>query len=241
MDPEVAKSLNTIYEKGQDLYNSFFNDRIKECKVPLSDVISKPTTFTFLRPPPANLDRSKTKSNSNRSSTAIITQMFVSLQARPESNIEDFFRHEIAKEPPSLAFKGKLRSGTKSQIVECLPGGPFHGSNPLTKKVTVVIFDMPAIVHMIRPNKANSFLEYAEQQLLPYLESERSQASRIDAVWDQYKEGSLKNQTRMKRLGESVSKRRIVEGKLPISKGKHWDEFLKVSENKDQLFSFSCR
>ena len=34
------------------------------------------------------------------------------LQARPESNIYHFFRHENAKEPPFLAFKEKLRSGT---------------------------------------------------------------------------------------------------------------------------------
>ena len=67
--------------------------------------------------------------------------------------MEDFFRHENAKEPPSLSCKGKLRSGTKSQIIKCLPGGPFRGSNPLTKQATVAIFDMPAIVHIIKPNK----------------------------------------------------------------------------------------
>ena len=206
--------------------------------MPLSDVISKPNVFTFSRVPPANLDKPKTKPSSVKSSTAIITQMFVSLQARTESNIEDFFRHENAREPPSLAFKGKLRSGTKSQIIECLPGGPFRGSNPLTKQATVVIFYMAAIVHMIRPNNVNRFDEYTDIQLLPYMESGANQASRIDAVWDQYKEGSLKNQTRMKRLGESMCKRRVVAETLPIPKGKAWDDFLKVSENKDELFPF---
>ena len=42
----------------------------------------------------------------------------------------------------------------------------------------------------------------------------------------------------MKRLGETVSKRRVVAEKLPIPKGKDWDNFLKVSENKDHLFPF---
>ena len=65
-----------------------------------------------------------------------------------------------------------------------------------------------------------------------------NQASRIDAVWDQYKEGSLNKtkQKRMKRLGETVSKRRVVANKLPIPTGKHWDDFLKLSENKDVFF-----
>ena len=237
VDPEVAKSLNTIYETGQELYNTFCNERIKKCTVPLSDIISKPKIFTFSHPPPANLEKSK-KPSSNKTSTAIITQMFVSLQARPESNIDDFFRHENAKEPPSLSLKGKLRSGTKSQIVHCLPGWPFSRSNALTKQATVVIFYMPAIVHIIKPNRANTFGEYTGLQLIPYIESEVNQASRIDLVWDQYKEGSLKNQTRMKRLGETASKRRVVADKLPIPKGKHWDDFLKVSENKEEFFPY---
>ena len=162
--------------------------------------------------------------------------MFVSLQARPDSNMDDFFKHENAKEPPALAFKGKLRSGTKSQIVQCLPGWPFSRNNALDKEATVVIFDMPAIVHMIKPNRASSFAEYVDLQLLPYIESEMKEASRIDAVWDQYKECSLKNQTKMKRLGDSVSKRMVVADRLPVPKGKQWDDFLKVSENKDGIF-----
>ena len=97
---------------------------------------------------------------------------------------------------------------------------------------------MPAIVHIIKPNRANTFGEYTGLQLIPYIESEVNQASRIDLVWDQYKEGSLKNQTRMKRLGETASKRRVVADKLPIPKGKHWDDFLKVSENKEEFFPY---
>ena len=73
-----------------------------------------------------------------------LLELPIFLKARPEWNMEDFFRHENAKEPPSLSCKGKLRSGTKSQIIKCLPGGPFRGSNPLTKQATVAIFYMPA-------------------------------------------------------------------------------------------------
>ena len=97
---------------------------------------------------------------------------------------------------------------------------------------------MPAIVHMIKPNRANSFAEYVDLQLLPYIESEMKQASRIDTVWDQYKECSLKNQTRMKRLGESVSKRRVVADRLLVPKGKQWGDFLKVSEIRINFFPY---
>ena len=62
------------------------------------------------------------------------------LQARPESNINDFFRYENAKEPSFLAFNEKRRSGTKSQIIQCLPGWPCNRSNTITILATVVIF-----------------------------------------------------------------------------------------------------
>ena len=62
--------------------------------------------------------------------------------------------------------------------------------------------------------------------------------TRIDAVWDRHSETSLKSQTRTKRLG-SVKERRIrPSNNVPIPKGKEWQKFLKVSENKDELFKY---
>ena len=34
VDPEVAHSLNSILEKGKDLYDTFKNNRIEKCIVP---------------------------------------------------------------------------------------------------------------------------------------------------------------------------------------------------------------
>ena len=42
----------------------------------------------------------------------------------------------------------------------------------------------------------------------------------------------------MKRLGESVSKRRAVADRLPFQKGKQLDNFLKVNENKNDFFPY---
>jgi hypothetical protein len=56
-------------------------------------------------------------------------------------------------------------------------------------------------------------------------------------VWDRYPQ-DLKNQTRVKRLGETAARRTRVLEKVPLPKGKDWQAFLKVSENKDELFRF---
>ena len=239
MDPEVSKSLQELPTIGKSMYLKFVKERIEECTIPLSDVIPKAKLYTFLQLPPVKLDKGTDKLASCKASAAIVTQMFVSLQARPDSNMDEFFMHENSRDPPSLSNKGKLRAGTKSQILGCLPGMPAHGKNATVKQASVVILDMPAVVHIIKPQRANVFGEYAGMHLLPFMENQMNTCTtRIDAVWDLYPQDSLKNQTRVKRLGESTAKRTRVSEKVPIPKGKDWQAFLKVSENKDELFKF---
>ena len=62
--------------------------------------------------------------------------------------------------------------------------------------------------------------------------------TRIDTVWDLYPHDSLKNQTPEKRLRKITARRKRVSEKIPIPKGRDWQAFLKVSENKDELFTF---
>ena len=165
--------------------------------------------------------------------------MFISLQARPEADMADFFKYENSPFPPSLSDQGKLRQGTKSKILECLPGIPNAGKNPARNKASVIVLDMPAVIHMVKPQKANTFGDYISHHLLPFLHAQMNDSTkRIDAVWDRYPEKSLKNQTRTKRLG-TVKERRIkASNNVPIPKGKEWQNYLKVSENKEDLFKY---
>ncbi len=80
---------------------------------------------------------------------------------------------------------------------------------------------MPAVIHIIQPQRANVFGEYAQMHLLPFMENQMNTCTtRIDAVWDRYPRDSLKNQTRVKRLGETAARWTRVSEKVPIRKGK---------------------
>ena len=46
------------------------------------------------------------KTASYMSTAAVVTQMLISLQSRPDSNMAEFFIHENAREPPALSDKG---------------------------------------------------------------------------------------------------------------------------------------
>jgi hypothetical protein len=115
---------------------------------------------------------------------------------------------------------------------------PDPGLSQAAKEASVVVCDMSAVIHMVKPHRANVFGDYTEKQLLPFLESQITENTRrIDAIWDTYHVASLKSQTRARR-GESLCQRTRVSANIPIPKGAKWQKFLKESHNKDNLFQF---
>ncbi len=80
---------------------------------------------------------------------------------------------------------GKLRLGTKSDIVSCLENliDIDEVSNP---KVDAVILDGAAIVNMLRHRTADTFSEYASKIFLPYITKQLQGVQRLDVVWDEY-------------------------------------------------------
>ena len=174
------------------------------------------------------------KTASYKFTAAVVTQILISLQARPDSNMAEFFIHENARDPPALSDKGKLKPGTKSQILGCLPSMPRYGNDPTPKQASVVILDMGAVIHMVRPTHAKVLGEYTSMHLLPFMESqEMPRTTRIDAVCDCYHKHSLKNQTRTKRQAGGGIQGTWLSTKIPIPRWKDWQQFLSINQNKD--------
>ena len=81
--------------------------------------------------------------------------------------MEGFFVHENQRFPPSLFQYGKLRSGTKSDLLSCLEkNGPAQAQRP---SVEALLLDGTAIVNMLKPGASKIFQEYSEAVFLPYL------------------------------------------------------------------------
>ena len=95
---------------------------------------------------------------------------------------------------------------------------PDPGRSPATKDASVIILDIAAVVHIIKPHRASVFGEYVQMHLLPYIQSQMPDSTtRVDAVWDTYTEAGLKSQTRGKR-GETARHRTRVSAKIPLPK-----------------------
>ena len=112
--------------------------------------------FTFTNRP-VNA-RTGSKAGSAQRNSSLITKLFLSLQYRPHADMEEFFRYENQREPPSLSNQGSLRSGNKSDIIECLKAPTGRAAE--AKVATVVVLDMAAVVHMVRPTSAHTFRDY---------------------------------------------------------------------------------
>jgi len=152
---------------------------------------------------------------------SLLSGLYIASQIR-SGDLDQFYQHESQAYPPALSQMGKLRTGTKSDLVGCLEDlVPTQDLSP-TPVVQVVLLDGAAIVNMLRPGSANTFSDYATQVFLSYITSQLQHMNRLDVVWDEYIADSLKAETRTLR-GKGI--RRPVEP-FNLIPG-NWQEFFR--------------
>ena len=238
-DPEILNSLKNIKPEGDRQAKQFLESVMEKGEKSVLDTIPRNNFYTLQNRPPPVLPKERKGTNSNP--TATVIRYFMSIKDRPEEDKDDFFRHENLTCPPSLSHKGGMYSGSKSGITDCLPCMPNPGKNPLRMKATVAVFDMAAVIHMLKPGmKTSTFEEFYHNDLKPYLmRNIGPDVTRIDCIFESYSQGddSLKTGLRIKR-GGNLSRRTRVGAKIPIPRGVAWAEFLKISENKKTMFEF---
>ena len=226
MDDAVAVSLSKIHEVGQALHKEHVNARLDKVTVPLSDTIKRNNMFTFAN----RLDPRKKESKVGilKHNTTLITQLFLSLQPRPDADMLEFFKFENQREPPALSDRSSLRAGTKSDILKCMHAPTGHAIPAI--QATVQVVDMAAIIHMVPPTRALTFNEYVPMHIVPFLKAQMSTTvQRIDAVWDTYPEQNLKSQTQQRRgSGTRTRLEPDGDGNTPIPK-RDWQSYLKKS------------
>ncbi len=127
--------------------------------------------------------------SSLKNDCSLFFRMYIASQMR-DGDLDDFFEHEKQACPPSLSQLGKLRTGTKSDLVGCLEDlVPAQEDAPNTG---VQVLDGVAIVNILLPGAAKTFSDYAKYVFSPYITSQLQHVNRVDVVWDEYFPESLK-------------------------------------------------
>ena len=235
MDATVVKSVRTVEELGQKQFQEFCTTRLDERKISLFDVIKRNKIQLFSSPPaPKETTKDKMKIASLKSNCSLFSRLYISCQVR-EGDLDSFFTHENQSYPPSLSQYGTLRSGNKSDLLFCLERlCPAKAEKP---SVDVLLLDGAAIVNMLKPTGAcKTFAEYSQFVFIPYVTRELESVKRVDVVWDRYLSNSLKDCTRRKR-GNGSRRRVQPDTKIPGN----WAAFLRVDENKVELFHFLAK
>lgn len=124
-----------------------------------------------------------------------------------------------------------MRLGTKTDLLHCIMIDNTD-SQP-APVVDAVFLDGAAVVQMLNPSTAKTFQDYADTVFVPNAKSQLDKTSRLDIIWDIYIPDSLKGTTQQKR-GKGIRRRVMPTTALP----KHWKDFLRVDENKTELFGF---
>ena len=103
---------------------------------------------------------SSLKSNRN-----LFSRLFVASQFR-DGNLNDYFSHKYQPCPPSLSARGKLKLGTKSDIVRCLEDVP-EKQDDITPSVDVVMLEtVRRTSHAVR-TEACSLRNFAARICMP--------------------------------------------------------------------------
>ena len=229
--PEALKTLCEIEIVGKQQSDTF----VKECLVERTkswyDPIKKNKLHLFSKPAPKQSKASQQVS-SLKSNCALFARLYISCQSR-DGDLDEFFKHENQGCPPSLSNLGKLRlPRKKSELAECRRADVNLQSSMPTGVYTIII-DAAAIVNMIKPGVEKTFAGYAEKSFLPFIEAQLLHAHRVDIVWDEYIENSLKATTRSHR-GTGVRRRVTPTNQLP----RNWSSFLREDSNKREFFMF---
>ncbi len=237
VDETVVDAVNKVQELGLEQYKTFVKERLVERTKPLHDSIKKNMLCLFRTPKRRQKTKAQEVMAEMKSDRNLFSRLYVACQVR-DGNLDEFFSYENQPCPPSLSDGGKLRLGTKSDIVHCLEDTLVTTVDEDTTLgvADVFVLDGAAIVNMLRPGSSKTFRDYALNVFLPYVKLQLDKAQRVDIVWDEYRPGTLKQQARDKR-GKGVRRRVAPNNAIP----KNWGEFLRLSENKKELFAFLSR
>ena len=104
---------------GEEQYHRFVKEKLVESAKPITEPLHKNKLPRFSRPSVKPKAKHKGHKASLKNDCTLFSRLCISCQSR-DRNLDQFFTHENQAAPPSLSLGGKLRLGTKADILHCL-------------------------------------------------------------------------------------------------------------------------
>lgn len=234
---EVASDLLQAKDVGERAYRSFSKERLEPNEsqakqVKFNDKMSKTKLKTFSNlNKKVKLGKGTPKEVVLKADRALFAHMIVIAEARKLS-MKEVLTHPLGPIPWSLAASdGSLRKTAKSSLAKELQKNvPAVDTLP---QQSACIIDGMAMVQKLKGDH-KTFAEVADT-LLTMVLREGATSTRIDVVFDVYRNISIKNIEREKRGDEMGNEFRSIR---PDHKVVQWKKFLSNTDNKQQLITF---
>ncbi|XP_035662311.1 uncharacterized protein LOC118406391 [Branchiostoma floridae] len=231
--PDVEHDLLRAKDVGEEAYRAFREQRLESDppQVNFHDTMTKAKLKTF-----TDLNKKVTvKAGKNqevilKADRRLFAQMIVIAESR-NLKMREVLSHPLGPLPWSLATPdGMLRKTNKSSLAKEL----LKNAQPVDAipKPSACVIDGMALVQRLKGDHM-SFAAIAEN-LFQRVLNEGSTSQRVDVVFDDYRETSIKNAERECRGGDGGEFRNI----RPDHQVKQWRKFLRNSNNKRALIAF---
>ena len=164
--PSAVEAVKKAQRIGQQQFQTFTKECLVERTKPIDDTIHRNRLKLFVGSRTKTASKKKQQLTLMKNDVELFSRLYITCQTR-DGNLEDFFQQENQAWPPALSDGGKLRLGTKSDILTCLD----DLSPPQTKThdATCIVLDGAAIKQMMKPAAAKIFDEYSQQVFIPYI------------------------------------------------------------------------
>ena len=223
--------MRQIESTRREQCKTFIAERLMERKKPLTDSIKRNKFSFFTTYSQKTATTTAQQLSSMKRDCFLYSTLYISCQTR-SGDVDKFFAHENQGCPPSLSDQGNLRHPKKkSELAECFQALTTPQSQ-IPTDVNVIIINGAAVVNMVKPGTERTFSDYAAACFIPYITAQLCHVNRMDIVWGEYQDNSLKATTRLKR-GSGV-RQRVAADKL----SRKWKESLRVNQNKEELFKY---
>ena len=197
VDAEGVKELNALEAKGRELYENYVRERLIDVKktvfTPLPSRV-RVSIFSAKTKLSVDIDAKYFKSEAD-----LFSRLLVIVLSR-ELDLDKFFKHENQFYPPALSIGGNIiPAKNKSDIVRILEEQLLDAASCINvEKCDALAYDGAPFVHTHSPKRSKKFDEYMECEFKQPIvqDKEKYKATRVDLVWDLYRECSLKNATR---------------------------------------------
>ena len=164
MLPSIVETFETSESVGQNRYREFVTQRLEASSKSLFEHINQTKLPLFSSHPLKSKSKEQRHVASLKRNVSLPSLQFVSF------NLETFFSHENQDFPTSLSTYGDIRTGTKSDILQCLE--KVSPSQNDRQDVDMLLLDGAVIVNMLGPRAVKTFQEYSQQVFLPFLKSQ---------------------------------------------------------------------